>query len=120
MDARRFPPNPRRGGVDDDVAPADRPAADGRRPKPRLVCPPLRSTPAGLTSGGWYRRPLPPDLVRQASQRLEVVALLAALLWIVATVLFHLIDLRNSGIVNWMSFQSSDALVGGGAAISIA
>jgi serine/threonine-protein kinase len=58
--------------------------------------------------------------LRQASQRLAVIALLAAVLWIVATVLYHLIDLRSSGIATWTSFQSSDVLVGGGAAVSLA
>jgi serine/threonine-protein kinase len=67
-----------------------------------------------------HRRPLPDDLVKQASQRLEIIALLAAVLWIFSTVLYHVIDLRNAGNTSWMSFQSSDVLVGVGATISIA
>jgi serine/threonine protein kinase len=85
----------------------------------RLICPPMGSTPAGLTTQGRSPRPLPEDLVRQASRRLEVIALLAAAVWIGATILYHLIDLRNAGNPRWMFFQPSDALVGAGAVMSL-
>ena len=59
------------------------------------------------------------DVVKQASRRLEVIALLAAVVWIFATLLYHLIDLKNAGNPAWMSLQPSDALVGVGAAMSL-
>src|SRR5215212_9542196 len=95
----------------------------GARPRqPRLIRPPLGSTPAGagLMPGASRRPGLPDDLLKQASRRLEAIALLAAFLWIFATVLYHLIDLKDSGSTTWMSFQSSDVLVGIGAAMSLA
>jgi eukaryotic-like serine/threonine-protein kinase len=85
----------------------------------RLICPPLpHTTPAGVKQGRGRRR-LPDDLVRQASRRLEAIALLAAGLWIFCTILYHLIDLKNAGSPNWMSLQPTDALVGGGAVMSL-
>ena len=97
------------------------PGADAPPRERRLICPPLVSTPAGAgpTRGRSRRRTLPDDLLKQASQRLEAIALLAAVIWILATVLYHLIDLKNAGITNWTSFQSSDILVGVGAAMSL-
>jgi tRNA A-37 threonylcarbamoyl transferase component Bud32 len=87
---------------------------------PRLIRPPLaNSTPAGLKPGRPRRRRLPDDLLRQASRRLEVIALLAAVLWIFCTILYHVIDLKNAGSTSWMSLQTTDALVGGGAAMSL-
>jgi tRNA A-37 threonylcarbamoyl transferase component Bud32 len=44
----------------------------------------VRSTPAGHT------RPMPEDLLRQASGRLEVLALLASMLWVLAPLGAHL------------------------------
>jgi serine/threonine protein kinase len=124
MDATKQPQDAarRRLTMDHDRNPALRSTVvpDARPRRPRLVCPPLGCTPAGLTSGGSQRRSLPFDLAKQASQRLEIIALLAALIWIVTTVFYHAIELRSAGIANWMSFQPSDVIVGGGAAMSIA
>jgi len=51
---------------------------------------PEQSTPGTLTTGRTHRRAIPTDLLREASQRLELICLIAAVLWIVATVLWHL------------------------------
>ena len=56
-------------------------AAGAHRPEPRLVGPPPRSTPAHWRSRRSHWRRLPDDLLRQASRRLEIIALLAAGLW---------------------------------------
>jgi serine/threonine-protein kinase len=99
------------------------PLAAGALPRPpRLICQPLASTTpaaAGLAPGRWRRRALPDDLLKQASRRLEAIALLGATIWILATVLYHLIELKIGGDPNWMSFRSSDAVVGVGAAMSL-
>jgi serine/threonine-protein kinase len=89
--------------------------------EPRLICPPLaNSTPAGVKPGRVRRRRLPDDLLEQASRRLQAIALLAAVLWIFCTILYHVIDLKNGGSADWMSLQPTDGLVAGGAALSLA
>ena len=72
---------------------------------PRLIAPPPRSTPAGLTSA---RRELPADLQRDASRRLGVMSLIAAALWILGTVLYHLAIASSDPA--WFGWQSSDAV----------
>ena len=56
-------------------------------PAPPLILPPPRSLPQRSQGGV---RSLPPDLVREASQRIGILSLLGAILWLVATVLGHL------------------------------
>src|SRR5687768_8721149 len=95
----------------------------GARPRlcaPRRICPPLGSTPAGLTPGGSVRRRLPDDLVRQASRRLEAMALLGVVLWTFCAIVYHLIDMRNAGNPDWMSIVSTDAFAVAGVAMSLA
>ena len=58
-------------------------------PSPVLIGP-QASTPGALTSARSKRREIPPDLLREASQRLKIMCLMAGTLWIVATVLWHL------------------------------
>src|SRR4051812_8366883 len=99
MDPTRHQQTDLRRRVDYDLGAAHQAASapDARRRKPAFVRPPLGSTPAGLTSGRSHRRPLPYNFVKQASRRLEIIALLAAVLWIFATVVYHVIDLKNAG-----------------------
>ena len=66
------------------------------------------------------RRRLPDDLVRQASRRLEVMALLGVVLWTFCAIVYHLVDMRNAGNPDWMSVVSTDAFAVGGAAMSLA
>jgi serine/threonine-protein kinase len=51
---------------------------------------PEQSTPGTMTSARTKKREIPPDLLREASQRLALVALIGGALWIVATLLWHL------------------------------
>jgi eukaryotic-like serine/threonine-protein kinase len=96
-------------------------AADAQHGEPRWVGPSPRSTPAGLGSRRLRSRPLPADLLQQASHRLQIIALLAAGLWLLSTVLYHLVDrVIGAGDASWMSLQPSDAIVGAGVAISVA
>ncbi|MFN0181896.1 MAG: serine/threonine-protein kinase [Gemmatimonadales bacterium] len=72
-----------------------------------LVGPADRSTD---TSGpGRRRRPLPPDLLKAAANRLGVVALLGAGLWTTGTVAYHL-TLRaiSPGDPRWLQFRGFD------------
>ena len=59
-------------------------------PDPRLIGPPPRSTPAELKKTAGRRRALPDDLLREASRRLKITALLLGALWVLATVADHL------------------------------
>jgi len=47
------------------------------------------TTPAEQKSSAWKPRALPNDLLKQASNRLGIVALLAAALWVTGTILDH-------------------------------
>jgi serine/threonine-protein kinase len=51
---------------------------------------PEQSTPGTLTSSRTKKREIPADLLREASQRLGLIALVGGSLWIVATALWHL------------------------------
>ncbi len=60
-------------------------------PTPKLIGRLTRETTAsGPRTGPGRPRPLPEDLLRQASRRVEIMALVAAVLWILAPVLSHL------------------------------
>jgi eukaryotic-like serine/threonine-protein kinase len=56
------------------------------------------------------RRRLPDDLLRDASRRLGIIALLAGILWLVGLFLDHLVIQRASGDPSWLAFQSADAI----------
>jgi len=83
-------------------------------PAPQLILPPRGSTPTALDSQG-RPRSLPPDLLREASQRLGILALLGAVLWFFGTALGH-ISLRAQsppGDTRWQSFVFPvDAIAG--------
>ena len=97
------------------------PDVDRPRPGPRRVARRPRSATDGLTTGRTHRRPLPADLLAQASRRLEALALLAAAVWTVSTILYHLVDRAlDQGDASWLSLKSSDALVAAGVATSLA
>lgn len=93
----------------------------GPAPAPRLIRPPSRGTGSepGAARSRW--RPLPKDLLEQASRRLQAITLLAVGTWIVTTVFYHLVDrVLGAGDTSWLSLKSSDAIVAGGVAISLA
>jgi hypothetical protein len=79
---------------------------------PQLVIPPPGATPAALRSSAGHHRALPPDLLRQASQRLGIMAVLAATLWAIGTLAGHLATkaLTPAGDVEWRSFGSTDVI----------
>ncbi len=57
---------------------------------PRIIGAPPRDTSADLRTTGGRARRLPDDLLRQASKRLQILALIAAALWILGPGLGHL------------------------------
>jgi serine/threonine-protein kinase len=54
-----------------------------------VIIAPERSTPGFLTSGHLKKRSIPPDLLREASKRLGIMCMMAAILSFVATVLWE-------------------------------
>src|SRR6476469_8190497 len=69
-----------------------------------LIAPEAQSTP--VTIGGSHReRDVPEDLLREATKRLEIITLLAAILWPVASFLWHL---RAEGGLHVTPYQAGD------------
>ena len=76
---------------------------------PRRIAPPPRSTAADLTRG--RTRALPEDLLREASRRLGIMSLLAGVMWVLATVLYHIVDrIVEQDDTSWFAPQPSDAI----------
>jgi eukaryotic-like serine/threonine-protein kinase len=77
---------------------------------PRRIAPPPRSTPADLPRTR-RRAALPEDLLREASRRLGVMSLLAAVLWMVGTILYHLVDrIVAESDSTWAMWKPSDTI----------
>jgi hypothetical protein len=78
-------------------------------PDRRLIGRPARQSPAdlGTTPGG--PRSLPNDLLQQASRRLEIMALIAAALWILGPVFGHLaLSVTHPEDPRWAQFRTVD------------
>jgi len=69
---------------------------------------PAGSSPTSPTAPG--RRRLPDDLLRDASRRLGVIALLTGILWMVGLVLDHLIIQRGQGDSTWLALKTVDLI----------
>jgi hypothetical protein len=86
----------------------------------KLIGRPASTSPAEMRST-LGRRPLPPDLLRQASRRLEIIALIAAVLWALGTVLGHLaFHATNPDDPRWAQVLPTDVIAFGGAVMSLA
>lgn len=81
--------------------------------RPPLIGP-GRPTPPGSASG----RELPPDLLRDASRRLGIMALVAGGLWTVGSVLGHLAA-RSVAPDQWRDLTIQDAIVLGSVILSV-
>ena len=87
----------------------------------RLIGPLIRSTPAGLKRALGYPRALPNDLLKEASRRLGIIALLVAVLWTVATIADHLaIRQQTQGGPQWLQVGSDEAFAVLGVSASLA
>ena len=88
--------------------------------KPQLIGPGPRSTPSELR-GPRGLRVLPPDLLREASLRLGIMALLAAVLWLLGTGLGHLAEraMMPPGDRRWTFLEVPDAIAGASVLLSL-
>jgi hypothetical protein len=59
-------------------------------PETERIAQPQKETPSELRTTAGYRRRLPDDLLRQASRRVEIIALIGAALWTLGPALGHL------------------------------
>jgi serine/threonine-protein kinase len=87
----------------------------------KLIGLPARDTPTELKTASGHRRRLPPDLLRQASGRLQILSLVGAGLWILGPGLAHLaLFLSNPENPRWAQFGASEIICTVGVAISLA
>ncbi len=76
-----------------------------------LIGPPLGTTPAGLERTRGYPREFPTDLLREASRRLGIMSLLAAVLWVVGSVAAHVaLRAMSHGDPRWRSLGATDVI----------
>src|SRR3954447_1305673 len=79
------------------------------------------TTPPALRTSPWQSRALPDDLLRQASGRLGILALLAAALWVLGTVLDRVaLWLMTHGNPNVFTSQLTDGIAVASALLSLA
>ena len=69
-------------------------------PNPRLIDAAHRSSPADSKTPRGHPRPIPVDLLKDASRRLGVVALIGAALWLIAPLADHIIDGTQLGLTD--------------------
>jgi tRNA A-37 threonylcarbamoyl transferase component Bud32 len=89
---------------------------------PNLIGPPPATTPVVLPGASARRRGLPDDLLREASRRLGIAALLASVLWVVSPALDHLAvrAMTPPGDPRWLRLDLTDAIAATSALVSIA
>jgi eukaryotic-like serine/threonine-protein kinase len=80
-------------------------------PDTRLIGLPARDTPSGIKSTAGDRRQFPADLLRQASHRLQILALVGAALWILGPGLGHVaVYLTHPENPRWAQFGATDTI----------
>jgi len=88
-------------------------------PEPKLIAREARETPPDLRSRPG-RRSLPEDLLRQASHRLQIMALIAAALWVLGPFFGPLArHAINPEDPRWFGLQWIDAVAAGGMLFSL-
>jgi len=89
-------------------------------PAPHLIGQPLERTSAGSDIARGNTRGLPEDLLRDASRRLSIIALLSGAMWVVYSVLDHVLFQRAQGDQAWLAFKTADAIALVSAIVSFA
>ena len=82
---------------------------------PKLIRPPTDPTPAETVAARGRARPLPDDFLREASARLGIMSLVAAVLWVVGTILGRIAMRSMQGDVVGFGPTMSDGI----AAVSV-
>jgi serine/threonine-protein kinase len=86
----------------------------------RLIGLQAQDTPPELRTSQGYRRQFPPDLLRQASRRLEILSLVGASLWVLGPAFGHLaLALNQPNDPRWSHWGSIDTIAAVGVAISL-
>jgi len=78
-------------------------------PEAKLIGLPAPDTPPDLRTSAGYRRQFPPDLLRQASHRLQILALVGAGLWILGPTFGHL-AMYLTGNPQWAVFDGTEVI----------
>jgi hypothetical protein len=87
-------------------------------PEAKLIGLPARETPTELKTASGHRRQFPPDLLRQASHRLQILSLVGAGLWILGPTFGHLARyLINDPL--WAVFDGTEVICGIAVLISL-
>ena len=89
-------------------------------PVPGLIQPLPPATPTSASTARTSDRALPADVLREASDRIAIMALLAAVLWVVATILWHLTWPYFHPGQSWRGLSTPDAVVAVAAISSLA
>src|SRR5689334_25042940 len=86
----------------------------------KLIGLPAQDTPPDLQTGAGHRRQIPADLLRQASRRLETLALVGAALWILGPAFGHLaLALTEPDNPRWAQFGATETIATAGFVISL-
>jgi eukaryotic-like serine/threonine-protein kinase len=89
-------------------------------PQTKLIGLPAQTTPPDLRTSQGYRRQLPADLLRQASRRLQILALVGGSLWILGPAFGHLaLGLTQPSNPRWAEFGAIDRIAALGVTISL-
>ena len=96
-------------------------AAEGVTPDPKLIGPPAPSTPEERPTRRKRRRTLPDDVLREASRRLSIIALLMAVMWVLGTAADHLaLRAITHGDPIWYRLGPDDVIAGVSVLVSLA
>ena len=79
-------------------------------PAPHVIGQPFDRTSADSRVARDRTRGLPEDLLRDASRRLGIIALLGGVMWVVYSALDHLFLQRARADPSWLSFKTADAI----------
>ena len=86
----------------------------------KLIGLPARDTPPDLKSATGHPKPLPADLLRQASRRLQIMALVGAGLWTLGVGLGHFaLHSISPDDPRWAQFNISDLIAVGSVGLSL-
>jgi serine/threonine-protein kinase len=77
-------------------------------PQHELIAPKAQSTPLSFGGSRKAARAIPDDLLKEASRRLEIMSLLAAGLWTVGSILWHVRLGSNPSGLRLSPYESSD------------